>query len=125
MRNTQDQSPRTHDVVVGVDGTAASANAVRYAVREAVRSGGQVDVHHVIAHFTPFAGMFPIPPEDLDDAGRATLAATLEQVGDLVDDVPIRTHLRHGSVVTILVEARGWRRPSSWGATGARSRCAC
>jgi nucleotide-binding universal stress UspA family protein len=93
---------RTHDLVVGVDGTPASANAVRYARKAAALSGGRVAVYHVIPDYVPMAGMYPIPPHDLVDAGRSALHASLRQVEDTADGVVLETHLRRGSVVRTL-----------------------
>jgi nucleotide-binding universal stress UspA family protein len=90
-------------MVVGVDGTPASANALRYALTEAARSGGRVDVFHVIPDHAPIA--YPIPLGELMEAGRAALDATLRQVGEAghgaVGDV-VRTHLERGAVVKTL-----------------------
>ena len=93
---------RSHDVVVGVDGTPASANAVRYALRAVGPSGDKVDVAHVVSDYMPMAGLFPIPSQDLDEAGRAALRESLRQVGPVADGVVLESHLRRGSVVSTL-----------------------
>lgn len=97
---------RTNDVVVGADGTPASANALRYAMREAERSGGKVEVFHVVPDYAPIA--YPIPLEDLLAAGRQALDATLHLVGEAghspVEDA-VATHLERGPVVKTLAEA--------------------
>lgn len=99
---------RTRDLVVGVDGTPGSAAALRYAMKEAARSGGKVDVFHVVPDYTPMAGMYPIVPEDLVQAGRTTLDSTLREVAEAghpaTEDV-VATHLKRGSVVTTLTAA--------------------
>ena len=62
MSNSTRPAHRTHDVVVGVDGTPASTNALRYARADAVRSGGRVEV------FT-----YPTAGTELDTAYTDTL----------------------------------------------------
>lgn len=103
MSNQPRTTLRTNDTVVGVDGSPASANALRYALKEAARSGGKVDVFHVVPDYAPIA--YPIPLDELVEAGRAALDETLRQVGeaghDAVGDV-IRTHLERGGVVKTL-----------------------
>ncbi|WP_374455420.1 universal stress protein [Nocardioides sp.] len=94
---------RTQDVLVGVDGSPASANAIRYARAEAARSGGAVDVVHVVPDVAPMNGFYPVPPDELMEAGAAALDASLEQV-DRDDDVPVRAHVRRGHVVGTLTE---------------------
>lgn len=90
------------DVVVGVDGSAASVTATRYAVAEARRTGGAVRVVHVLPDFAPAA--YPLPMQEIADAGRAVLRTTVEQVGP-VDPVPVHTALRRGSRAASLVAA--------------------
>lgn len=102
MSSKQLPAHRTHDVVVGVDGSPASANALRYAIGAAGSSGGKVDVIHVISDFLPMAGRYPIPARDLEAAGRSTLRESLRQLGHAKDGVAMETHLRRGSVVGTL-----------------------
>jgi nucleotide-binding universal stress UspA family protein len=103
MSNTNRPAHRTHDLVVGVDGTPGSAAALRYAVKEAARSGGTVDVFHVVADYVPMAGMYPISPDDLVAAGRTTLEATLSEVDS--SSAPVVSHLKRGGVVKTLTAA--------------------
>ena len=105
MTNPTRPTHRTHDVVVGVDGTPASVNALRYARAEAARSGGKVDVIHVVPDYVPMAGMYPILPEDLLAAGRTALGSTIDRVGDPGDGVVVERHLERGAVVKLLTSA--------------------
>lgn len=101
-----DRPHRTHDLVVGVDGTAASANALRYALKEASGGAGKVEVFHVIPDYAPMA--YPIPFDELMDAGRAALESTLHQVGQAghgTSGAALSTHLERGSVVRTLTTA--------------------
>ena len=105
MSNEQ-QTHRTDDLVVGVDGSPASANAVRYAMAHAARSGGKVDVIHVVPDNEPMG--YPIPIADLMDAGRAALESTLRQVGTpgrSGGEDAVATHLERGGVVKTLARA--------------------
>ena len=106
MSNEQRTAHRTNDMVVGVDGTPASANALRYAMKQAARNGGKVDVFHVVPDYAALA--YPIPFDELVEAGRAALDATLSQVretGDNPAEHGVRTHLERGGVVKTLTAA--------------------
>lgn len=106
MSHEEHVTHRTHDLVVGVDGTPASANAVRYAMAHAARSGGKVDVFHVVQDNEPMG--YPIPFPELMDAGRAALESTLHQVGQAghtsAEDAVV-PHLERGAVVKTLIRA--------------------
>ncbi len=103
MSSKERPARRTQDVLVGVDGSPASAQAIRYARAEAARSGGAVDVVHVVPDVAPLNGFYSVPPDQLMQAGAAALHASLEQV-PRDDDVPLRTHVRRGHAVTTLTE---------------------
>lgn len=105
MSYTHRTGPGSRRVVVGVDGSAASANALRYARAEAARHGVGVDVIHVVPDYSPIAGMYPVLPDELMAAGRAALRSAVAQVEDEPSDVATATHLQHGSVITTLAAA--------------------
>lgn len=105
MSNANRPTRRTRDLVVGVDGTPGSANALRYAIKEAALSGGTVEVVHVIPDYPPIAGMYPLAPAELVDAGRAALEATLRQVGTSTSGATLATILKRGAVVKTLAAA--------------------
>ena len=105
MSHANHPSHRTRDLVVGVDGTPGSANALRYAVRQAALSGGTVEVVHVIPDYAPVAGMYPIAPAELVEAGRAALETTLREVGTSTSGATLASHLERGAVVKTLVTA--------------------
>jgi nucleotide-binding universal stress UspA family protein len=92
-------------VVVGVDGTLASVQAIRYGRTEALRAHGSLEVVHVVPDYTPIAGVYPVPREDLVAAGRSTLESALAQVGPTAAAVPVETRVLCGSVVSSLVAA--------------------
>lgn len=101
MSNDQRTRQRTNDVVVGVDGTPASVSALRYAMRAATISGGRVEVCHVVPDVVPMTGAYPLPPEDVMAAGRATIETTVAQAGPS-SVVEVATHLCRGPVVRTL-----------------------
>lgn len=105
MSHTRKASGRNRGVVVGVDGSAASVNALRYAHAEAARHGDRVDVIHVVPDYVPIAGMYPVSPDDLMAAGRSALRSTLDQLGPVAPGVVMTPHLQRGSVVTLLAAA--------------------
>lgn len=105
MSHIDTSAHRSRGVVVGVDGSTASVKALRYARAEAARHGERVDVVHVVPDYAPLAGMYPVSPDELMAAGRSALRSTLDQLGPVAPDVPMTTHLRRGSVVTILAAA--------------------
>lgn len=104
MSSTRKTTPRNHDVIVGVDGTPASANAIRYAREEAARCGVGLEVVHVVPDVAPLGGFYPVSPDELMDAGRAALDASLELAGPAVRGVPEVTRVGRGHVVTSLTE---------------------
>ena len=104
MSNSTRPAHRTHDVVVGVDGTPASTNALRYARADAVRSGGRVEVFHVVPDVTTM-GMYAVAPEELLEAGRQALDASISRLGTMDDGVVMQAHLRRGTVVKTLAAA--------------------
>ncbi|PUA79330.1 universal stress protein [Nocardioides currus] len=104
MSKSETTRQRTSDVVVGVDGTPASVNAMRYALRAATLSGGRVEVYHVVPDVVPMTGVYPLPPDDFMAAGRSTLETTVAQAGPATA-VEVDTHLCRGPVVKTLTTA--------------------
>lgn len=103
MPSNERPAARGQDILVGVDGSPASAEAIRYARAEAARSGGAVDAVHVVPDVAPVNGFFPVPPDELLEAGRTALDSSLEQaVAD--GGITVRPHLRRGHVVATLID---------------------
>ncbi|MBC2934276.1 universal stress protein [Nocardioides sp. zg-1228] len=67
------------DVVVGVDGSRAGVQALRYAVAEAARLGAGVHVVHAVPIFVPMTPMYPLPVDDLTTAGQAVVQRTVDE----------------------------------------------
>jgi nucleotide-binding universal stress UspA family protein len=108
MSNTSRAAVETDNVVVGVDGSAASVNAVRYAVREAARTGSGLRVLHVLPEYAP--NTYPIPAEEVLATGREVLRSVLAEVGEIDPGVEVKRVLRRAARVPGLVSyARGAR----------------
>ena len=87
------------DIVVGVDGSAASASALRWAVEEAALRGVAVRAYH--AWHVTYGGEGR-PPDDLaaESAARKALHALVDEVGGTVERVLVR-----GVAASALIDA--------------------
>lgn len=78
----RDRAPEK--ILVGVDGSPASRQALRWAARHAQRTGGEL--HAIAVWSTPTTYGWMLPVEDLDWQGNAASAAlektVLETLGD-------------------------------------------
>lgn len=94
-------------VVVGVDGSEASKQALRWAVRYARMAG--VSVRAVTAwHYPASFGWGPtpaIPEMDLEGDARQALKATVEQVVGAGEPVTIQTQVVEGPPALMLLRA--------------------
>ncbi|WP_340540626.1 universal stress protein [Nocardioides sp. GXZ039] len=90
------------DVVVGVDGSPASVNAVRYGLREAKRLGARLRVVHVTPEYETFAYPFVIPDVELLDTGRAIVKDVCERADAPDSGVEIDVVVRRGPRVATL-----------------------
>jgi nucleotide-binding universal stress UspA family protein len=94
-------------VVVGVDGSEASKDALRWAIRYARMTGATV---HAITvwHFPASFGWGPVPAVpgmDLEADARAALKETIEAVGDTGEPVTIQTEVVEGPPALMLLRA--------------------
>lgn len=90
-------------VLVGVDGSAGSDNAVRYGALAARRLGVQLTLVHVVPAYVPPAAT-PLVQDDLAAAGHA-IAAQARQVADPhVDGTTVVTLVPTGSTTVVLAE---------------------
>ncbi len=93
-------------IVVGVDGTTASAAAVRWAVREALLR--QASVHLIFAddhdrrHRAPYAGWWNEPPPDADAA--TALDAAEQQVSQTLPPTRLSSERADGSPSRVLID---------------------
>jgi nucleotide-binding universal stress UspA family protein len=95
-------------IVVGVDGSAASLEALRWAARQARLTGAPLLALTAWAfpeHPTPFGIVpdIPLPPDELDQV-RARLEETTRAVVG-ADDVVVRSTVVPGDAATVLLRA--------------------
>ncbi len=91
-------------ILVGVDGSRASSAAIRFGVHEAHRLGAPLRLVHVVAEFVPMAPLYPLLPCDLEDTGRAILAAAAAEARALPFKVRLSTSLIDGPRIAALVQ---------------------
>jgi len=95
-------------IVVGVDGTAASAAAVRWAILEARLR--QARVHLVFAHDhdrhsrAPYAGRSAAPRPEQDNAAGTVLSAAEQQASQALPPGRLSSELAHGSPAQVLID---------------------
>jgi nucleotide-binding universal stress UspA family protein len=97
-----------HTIVVGVDGSAPSLEALRFAVAEAELRGGEVravSVWHVpaVAYEATWTGA-PVDVGAYYDLAESALSKTIEQAGGTDLAVTVSPILREGHPAEVLVE---------------------
>lgn len=99
------QSTSTSFLVVGVDGSDASRDALRWAARQARMTGA--DLHAICAWDFPVAcGWAPDYSDvDLEGAARESLQETIRQVLGEVPDLAVVARVERGHAAQVLVEA--------------------
>ncbi|OLT16118.1 hypothetical protein BJF78_15370 [Pseudonocardia sp. CNS-139] len=75
-------------VVVGVDGSAGSRAALRYALEDAARRGAAVEVVGAFAVPDYWAGYYALPPESVEQIQDGLRAQTRQVVDEVVRDLP-------------------------------------
>ncbi|HET9859959.1 MAG TPA: universal stress protein [Nocardioidaceae bacterium] len=94
-------------VVVGVDGSEQSLNAVRYAVQEAQRHGSPLRLVHVAPETVPMAPMLPlVSVETLDQVSHRIINEAKVLADDITDlRTQVEKVISSGSRVRALVES--------------------
>jgi nucleotide-binding universal stress UspA family protein len=106
MAGITDRAPGR--IVVGVDGTTASAAAVRWAVREALLR--QASVHLVFADDhdprirAPYAGWWDEPRPDEDKAAATALDAAEQQASQALPPARLSAERAAGSPSRVLID---------------------
>jgi nucleotide-binding universal stress UspA family protein len=106
---TADPGGHPPRIVAGVDGSPSSLAALRWAVRQAQRTGGTVDA--VIAWQFPATGNFGWAPvaaiDDLDfeSIAKHTLDQAIGGLGELAAGVPVRPLVAQGLPAQVLLDA--------------------
>ena len=95
-------------VVVGVDGSETSIEALRQAIAAARERGATVDA--VVAWHFPGITMLPGPedvptPTKLEEQARAHLDSAVAAVGSAAEGVEIRSHVVQGHPADVLMRA--------------------
>ncbi len=104
-RNTDRAQGR---IVVGVDGTTASAAAVRWAVREALLR--QASVHLIFADDhdrrsrAPYAGWWNEPRPDEDETAATALDAAEQQASQALPPARLSSERADGSPSRVLID---------------------
>lgn len=96
-------------VVVGVDGSAGSERALRFAAQEARQRDARlrvVNAWHVPATATGggFAMVYPIAPEEFEEGARKTLETSLQALGDELAGLEVEQVLEQGQASDVLVK---------------------
>lgn len=94
-------------VLVGVDGSAGSDNAVRYGAMTARRLGSGLTLVHVVPDYVPLAPMPPLLPDDLVEVGRALTASARDVAEAYVDAGTVATLVPTGATTPVLVALSG------------------
>jgi nucleotide-binding universal stress UspA family protein len=92
-------------IVVGVDGSGSSKKALRWAIRQAKRTGGSVDA--VTVWHSPSSRLAAVADGGINPEGTAKTALTeaLAEVSGLEPEVQVRPLVREGHAAEILLEA--------------------
>lgn len=97
-------APSRNSIVVGIDGSQCSEQALQWAITEAKMSGRELNLVHTW-DWTSDVQMLPIGPAATDDARRIGRAALDRGVAEAKEqDVPVTTHLLQGSPADELVK---------------------
>jgi nucleotide-binding universal stress UspA family protein len=94
-----------HRIVVGVDGSESSKQALAWAVRQARLTGAVVEA--ITAWEFPYATGYPAPMPDVDFAELATKIVTdaIAEIGADTDAVAVRYRVVEGNAARVLVDA--------------------
>jgi nucleotide-binding universal stress UspA family protein len=102
------QAQSGHRIVAGVDGSASSLEALRWAVRQAELTGSSVDA--VIAWESPAAsglgwGVAMVDDTDYAEFAAKTLAEAISAVTDPACQVRVRPMVGEGNAAEVLLDA--------------------
>jgi nucleotide-binding universal stress UspA family protein len=103
--NAHSRTGESPQIVVGVDGSPSSAEALRWAVNQARLTGQMVQA--VIAwEFPPFSGLPPLGEEvDWADVGRAILGKAVHSALAERDARGVNQHVARGGPAQVLLDA--------------------
>jgi nucleotide-binding universal stress UspA family protein len=96
-------------IVVGVDGSPASLDALRWAVAQAELTGASVQAvqawqYPAVVTGYAWAPVAMIEAADLQEAGQKAVKAAVRSVVDPASDVPVTTLVRAGHAAHVLLD---------------------
>ena len=101
-------------IVVGIDGSALSKAALRWALAEALRRAATVEVVHAWSPptiaFTPYASTAVpvVGAEDVEAAAARAMTRTMAEVADVAEGVDVTTSIERGNAAEVLAtKAKG------------------
>jgi nucleotide-binding universal stress UspA family protein len=107
-------SERMERIVVGIDGSALSKAALRWALAEAARRAADLEVVHVWSAptiaFTPYAATAVpvVGAEDVEAAATRAMAQTMAEVESAAAGVDVTTAIERGNAAEVLAaKAKG------------------
>ncbi len=104
MTMTDTKVPR---IVVGIDGSATSLGALRFAIGEARRRGGTVDAVHgwTVPYYGDFTGVMPYPGEQMASAAEQLMTDALANIEGEKGDVVVTGRVVEGAPAFAITEA--------------------
>jgi nucleotide-binding universal stress UspA family protein len=94
----------TGRIVVGVDGSAVSAAAIRFAFQQAARRGVGITAVHAATPTRPHPSL-RVPADIVDQIDRQLFAEAMENERVLDSGIDVRTKLVHGHPAQALIDA--------------------
>ncbi len=96
-------------IVVGVDGSAGSEDALRFAAEEAKQRHARLRVVHawhvpVAANGAGFAMAYPIAPEELEEGAKKTLEKSVRALAEALDGIDVEQVVEQGQASEVLVK---------------------
>lgn len=94
-------------IIVGVDGSEGSRQALNWAISEAKLRGCAIEVVHVwnfIPPMDPIGGFILIPDKDLQQSAQLVVTNMLNSVSETASSIEISTHVERGSASQILMD---------------------
>jgi nucleotide-binding universal stress UspA family protein len=98
---------RTGKIVVGVDGSESSMQALRWALAEAQLRSAAVDVIHCwhVTYYGDMSGTMPYPEDVFASAARDVLDGALKAVANEAKTVTVMGHLKLGAAAPAMILA--------------------
>lgn len=97
--------PQNPPILVGVDGSPTSKEAVRFAAREAERVGTSLHLVHVLPSYVPISPMSPLVRMNFKDTGEAILTHAEQVARAEQPEATVTTSLLGGPRISRLLQA--------------------